>query len=143
MKKVILMVIGVFAFSIITSARELPVKFEQLPAPAQTFITANFSDDPMLLAVREDDLVRPDYEVRLTSGTQLEFDHAGALKKIASRDGVPSELIPDSIRNYVSSLYPNVKYVEYEIGRYTYEVSLSNGWELKFNSRFDVIEIDD
>lgn len=143
MKKIILMAIGVFAFSVITSAREIPVTFEQLPAPAQTFITTNFADDPVLLAVREDDLVRPDYEIRLTSGAQLEFDHSGALKKIASRNGIAADLIPDSIRTYVTSLYPNAKYLEYEIGRYTYEVTLSNGWELKFNSRFNVIEIDD
>lgn len=143
MKKMILTAMSIVMFATYSIGREKPVTFQQLPAAAQKFINENFSNDPVQLCIEEDDLIRPDYEVRLTGGTELEFDHAGALKKMSSRAGVPVELIPDSIRRYVTSLYPDVKYVEYEVGRYSYDVTLSNGWELKFNSRFDVIEIDD
>jgi hypothetical protein len=143
MKKMIMIVLSVVMFSTYSIGRERPVTFDQLPAASKAFVKTNFSGDPVQLCIEEDDLIRPDYEVRLASGTELEFDHSGALKKISSRSGVPAELIPDSIRKYVTSLYQNARYVEYEIGRYTYDVTLSNGWELKFNSRFDVIEIDD
>jgi hypothetical protein len=143
MKNVILIALSIVMSSTYSIGREKPVTFGQLPASSQTFVNENFSNDPVQLCIEEDDFIRPDYEVRLASGTELEFDHSGALKKISSRSGVPAELIPDSIRKYVTALYPNARYVEYEIGRYTYDVTLSNGWELKFNSRFDVIEIDD
>ena len=42
----------------------------------------------------------------------------------------------------VKGYYPDAKILEYEVGRRSYEVKLSNRIELKFNTRFNVIEID-
>ena len=47
------------------------------------------------------------------------------------------------IRDYVRRNYPDAAYVSYEIDRNSYEVTLSNRLELKFNSRFALVEIDD
>ena len=44
---------------------------------------------------------------------------------------------------YVKAYYPDATILQYEVGRKTYEVKLSNRMELKFNSRFNVIEVDD
>ena len=52
-------------------------------------------------------------------------------------------LIPDKIKEYVKKNYKDVTYKEYEVGTRSYEVKLSNGLELKFNSSFVLIEIDD
>ncbi len=143
MKKMMILMLGIFAFSVIMVGREKPVTPDQLPAAAKTYIKTNFAGDKVVLAIVDDDLIRPDYEVRLASGVELQFDNAGALEKVASRKGISADLIPQSIRDYVSALYPNAGYREYEISRRTYEVTLSNGMELKFNSSFQILEIDD
>ena len=56
---------------------------------------------------------------------------------------MPAGLIPVQIREYVRHNYHDVAYVEYEVGRRTYEVKLSNGMELTFNKNFALIGIDD
>lgn len=143
MKRIILLAMSVVAFSVMASCREKPVSFEQLPVAAKTYINTNFSGDRVVLAKLDDDFIRPDYEVRLSSGVELKFSNSGALEKVASHNGISADLIPQSIRDFVSANYPSAGYKEYEIGKRTYEVKLTNGLELKFNSVFRLVEIDD
>ncbi len=143
MKRIVILAIAVFAFSAIVSGREKPVTFDQLPAAAKTYINTNFSGDKVVLAIVDDDLIRPDYEVRLSSGVELKFNNSGALEKVASRERISSALIPKTIREYVAVHYPSAGYRQLEIGRRTYEVTLTNGLELTFNSFFQVVEVDD
>lgn len=143
MKKIVLTAIATLAFATLASCYEKPVTFEQLPAAAQTFIKKNFPTEKMTLATQDDDFIRPDYEVSLSGGTQLEFDYSGALKKVSSRNGIPSAIVPAAIRNYVSTHYPDAGFLEYEVGRRTHEVKLTNRLEFKFNSSYHLIEVDD
>ena len=143
MKKIVLTAIAVLSFATLASCYEKPVTFEQLPSAAKTYITNNFPTEKMTLATKDDDLIRPDYEVTLSGGTQLEFDYSGALKKVSSRNGIPSALVPAAIRNYVSTHYPDAGFLEYEAGRRTYEVKLTNRLEFTFNSSFHLVEVDD
>ena len=97
-----------------------------------------------MTATVDDDFIRPDYEVRLDNGFEIQFENDGSLDKIETRTGdVPEVLIPDKIKEYVKKNYKDVTYKEYEVGTRSYEVKLSNGLELKFNSSFALIEIDD
>ena len=136
--------ISLMAIVCISKADNKPVKFEKLPAAAQKFVKENFADNPVVLVTKDDDIVAPDYEVTLDNATVLQFSNTGALEKIeAYKAGVPQYLIPKKIQEYVSATYPEVFYREYEIERGRYEVKLSNGLELTFNSALTLIEIDD
>ena len=143
MKKILILAIGILSFAALASCKEKTITFDQLPEVAKTFINTNFPGQNVLLATVDDDLFRPDYEVLLANGVEIKFSNAGALEKISSREGIAAELIPLSIRTYVSSHYPSAVYREFEIGRNNYEVKLSNGLEFKFNSNFNLIEVDD
>lgn len=143
MKKIMTLAIATFAISVMASCMEKPVAFDQLPSAAKTYINTNFEGDKVVFASIDDDLIRPDYDVRLASGTELQFSNSGALEKVSSRQGISADLIPQSIRDYVTAHFPSAGYREYEIGRRTYEVTLTNGLELKFNSVFRVVEVDD
>ena len=128
----------------ISKADDRPIKFEKLPAAAQKFVKTNFADNTVVFVTKDDDLLAPDYEVVLDNGTVLQFSSAGSLEKIeAFRTGVPQNLIPEKIKDYVSANYPETTYREYEQDRGKHEVKLSNGLELTFNSGFTLIEIDD
>ena len=144
MKRFIVTIALVVASLTIVYAKDKPVTFSQLPVAAQAFINKNFPDDKVSFASVDDDIIRPDYQVVLASGVMLDFENNGKLEKISTRNGnIPDGIIPAEILNAVNAQYPDAKVLEYEIDRRTYEVKLSNRMELKFNSRFDVIEIDD
>lgn len=134
---------AIVGFSLACSAEERPMTFDQLPAAAKTFISTNFPDEKVSYVLMDDDLIRPDYEVILSNGMKLQFNHDGSLDKIESRTGVPESLIPVQIRDYVNRHYEKEVIVSYDIDRRTYEVKLSNGLELKFSSSFNIIEVDD
>ena len=142
MKKVVFSVIGMAILTLAALADGKPVTYEQLPAPAKSYIEANFNGENITVATKEDDFILPDYNVLLSNGTMLEFSNSGSLKKVASRSGIPAEIVPVTIREYVAAHYPGAGFLEFEIDRKTYEVKLTNRMELKFNSNFNVIEVD-
>lgn len=143
MKRLILLPMAFVLASVITFADDKPIKKDQLPQAAITFLNDNFASHEILYATKDDDIFYPDFNVALTNGVELEFYNNGALKKIESRNGVPADLIPVQIVKFVKSRYPDAIFVEYEVDRKHYEAKLSNGLELKFNTNFNVIEIDD
>lgn len=140
-----MMILAVAAISVAMAyADDRPVAFNQLPQPAQTFMNTYFPGVRMAFATVEDDLIKPDYQVVLTSGVMITFRNDGRLEKIETRKGgIPSGIMPVQITEMIKDRYPGVEIVEYEVGRKTYEVTLSNNVELKFNRDFNVIEIDD
>ena len=143
MKKIFAIAAIALASLQIISADDRPVTFNQLPAAAQAFITTNYAGEKISYATVDDDLILPDYNVMLANGVKIQFEHNGALEKIESRAGIPSDLVPVQIRDYVQLHYPDAIFTGYEIGRKSYEVKLSNRLEIKFNRNFHVIEIDD
>lgn len=143
MKRIIFITLSL-ALSCSVFADDRPVTYAQLPAAAQAFITANFPDDKISYATKDDDIIFPEYSVVLVNGVRMQFCNSGALEKIESRiDGVPENLVPVQILDYVKAHYPESMIVEYETGRRHHEVKLSNRLELKFNRNFTLIGIDD
>ena len=120
-----------------------PVDFGKLPVVAQNFVKTYYPDEKVLFVTKDDDIVLPDYSVRLENGVGIQFSNGGALEKIEAPAGVPDGVVPVQIVEYVKGQYADVLILEYEIDRNTYEVKLSNRLELKFNSSFKLIGIDD
>lgn len=144
MKRILFVLIGLLAIGSISKADDRPVRFEQLPKAAQKFVKVNFPENKVLSASKDDDLMFPEYEVVLDNGTSLDFKNDGSLEKLkSSQAGVPAAIIPLKIREYVSVHYPQVKYLEYEVDKTGYEVKISNGLELRFNTSFHLVDIDD
>lgn len=135
--------ISLAAFAAALSADDRPMAFEKLPVAAKEYIQTNFPGEKTTMVTKDDDLIFADYTVMLSNGIKLEFEHSGALTQISSPNGIPAELVPVSIRNYVQAHYPDAGYLDFEIGKRTYEVKLTNRMELKFNNNFHIIEIDD
>ena len=135
--------ISLAAFAAALSADDRPMAFEKLPVAAKEYIQTNFPGEKTTMVTKDDDLIFADYTVMLSNGVKLEFEHSGALTQISSPNGIPAELVPVSIRNYVQTHYPDAGYLDFEIGKRTYEVKLTNRMELKFNNNFHIIEVDD
>lgn len=120
-----------------------PVTVNSLPVAARQIITKHFSAKKVALAKKESGLVSRSYDVVFTDGSKIEFDKKGAWTEISSRrSAVPSALVPAAIRNYVKGHYNGNNIVKIERDGSKYEVGLSNGLELTFNNKFQLIDVD-
>ena len=125
-------------------ADDKPITFDKMPQAAQNFVKTNYPDVEVALTTVDDDIVNPEYKVALVNGVVIEFKNDGRLESIKTRTGnIPEGIIPVQIIEEVKRHYPESVITEYEVGRYSYEVKLSNRMELKFNSSFKLVEIDD
>lgn len=144
MKKLALFLVCLFALQTVVMAdNDKPIQVNQLPAKAQTFLQTYFKEIKVAFAKVETELFSKKYEVLLTNGEKVEFDSAGDWTEVQCRQNtVPAPIIPEAIRNYVTTHYPDVQIIQIERDRKEYEVKLSNRWEITFDSKMRVIDID-
>jgi hypothetical protein len=120
-----------------------PISKEQLPAMAQQFLHDYFPSAEVTAAHEDGDIVQREYDVMLDDGTHIEFAADGRWLEIESREALPRGIVPPSIVTYIAKHYPSLTIHRIERSRREWEVSLSNGIEIRFNRRFSVISIDD
>lgn len=146
MKKILLaaalLIAGVTASQ--ADNRERPITIDKLPAAAQEFLKSHFSGLTLAYAVEDPKLIGSEYDVTYTDRTEVEFDSKGEWSAVERRyEAVPASIVPAQITDYVSKHFVGQTVRKIERGRYTWEVELSNGLEVKFNRDFQVLEIDD
>ena len=132
------------SFNIVANAgNDKPINVKELPAKAQTLLTKHFKGQKVMLATIESGVVSRSYDVVLRNGTKLEFDKKGNLTEIDCKQGiVPSQLIPQPIKNYLKENYPAQAVKKIEMNKKEYEVELTNRIDLTFNKHFQLIDID-
>ena len=115
-----------------------------LPASARTVIANDFSAGVSVVKIDKTLGRVDDYEVVLTDGTEIKFDRNGNWKdiEVAANKRVPDALVPSAIRSYVSENQHGTRIVGIEKDRGGYEVSLSNGVEIKFNNEGQFLRYD-
>lgn len=132
------------SFNIVANAgNDKPINVNELPAKAQTLLTKHFKGQKVMLATIESGVVSRSYDVVLRNGTKLEFDKKGNLTEIDCKQSiVPSQLIPQPIKNYLKENYRGETVRKIELNKKEYEVELTNGIGLTFNKHFQLIDID-
>lgn len=145
MKKFILMILSVVLFQNFTYAdSERMISIEQLPVAAQKFLKTHFANQPLTYAKVDGYMFDVDYEVRLADGTKIDFDRKGNWTNVERKaTALPEKLVPTKIAEYVAKYYAGTKVVKIERNKRSYEVELSNGLELTFDTRFNLINVDD
>ena len=137
-----MVVCSVVLFSTTACAdKNKPIQVNELPAKAQTVLTTHFSGQKVALTIKENGF--DGYDVVLQNGTKLEFDRKGNLTEVDCKQGtVPAKLIPQAIKSYVQTNYSGQNIKKMEIDKNEHEIELSNGLDITFNKRFQVIDID-
>ena len=108
--------------------------FNELPAPAQQFITTYFAQSDIAWIQWERSGMGKEYEVRLNSGVEIEFYDDGSLETIECKpNAVPDGIVPAAIATYVSTQFPQTFIVKYHIDRREQEVELNNDLDLVFD----------
>ncbi len=145
MKRVFFL-LAILAITVTTASadNDKPITIDQLPATAKQFINSYFSNVKVSYAKMETDLFDKSYEVIFTDGNKVEFNKKGEWTDVDCKfTQIPEGIVPQKIKDYVVTHHKDVKIVEIDRDRRDYEVKLSSGLELKFDKKFNLIEIDD
>ena len=145
MKKIVFLFISLFAFNFVALAgNDKPIQVSEMPKAAQLFIKNHFADLSVAMAKVETDFLDKNYDVVFTNGNKVEFDKKGNWTNVdCEHTQVPVAILPEAIRQYVAKNYPDAKVLKIEVtDRKGYDVELSNGFELEFDKRMNVIDVD-
>ena len=145
MKKILFAIVAIFTLGVsnVLADNDKLITKSELPVQTQQFIDSHFANVKLTYAKLERDFLERSYEVVLADGTKLEFTSKGEWKEVDCRyDEVPAAIIPQAIREYVSSNYPGEKILKVERDRGYYELKLSNRYELTFNKDYNIVDID-
>ena len=144
MKKILfLFVLCVSLMQVACADSEKAIGLTDLPQQAQTFVKQYFADAKVGYYQKERDGLTVTYKVVFLNGDKLEFNKKGEWIDVDCKTlSVPEDIVPQEIRNFVESSYPETKVLHIEKGKRSYEVKLSNGMELKFDLKFNVMDLE-
>ena len=116
-----------------------------LPTEARELIKNHFAEASISYLKVDKNLFRGEgYDVRLTDGTELDFNSKGQWTEIeAEKNAVPASLIPDVIKKYMKQNYNGQRVKKIKHNRRGYELKLSNGLEVEFDNMGNFLRLDD
>lgn len=123
---------------------EKKIDFGDLPSEARSFIENYFPGADILSIVQEKEDGRKEYQVKLSNGTEMEFDEDGAWTNIECYySPLPTGILPANVITKVEELHPEayINGVEKELGGYVVEVTDAGGidWDMRFNAQFEYV----
>ena len=145
MKKIVFLFVSLFVMNLAVLAdNDKPIQISQMPKKAQSFVQKHFADQSVAVAKMETDFLDKTFDVIFTNGDKVEFDSKGKWTNVdCEHSQVPVEILPDEIHKYVTRHYPQAKVVKIELtDRKGYDVELNNGFDLEFDKRLRLREID-
>mgnify|MGYP006317986109 FL=1 len=145
MKKMMFLFVSLFVMNLAVFAdNDKPIQVTEMPKEAQSFVKSHFANQSVAVAKMETDFFDKTYDVIFTNGDKVEFDKKGNWTKVdCEHTQVPQAVIPAAIQQYVSKNYPDAKVVKIEkTDRKGFAVDLSNGFDIEFDTKMRVVEID-
>ena len=145
MKKWTILFVSMLVMSVtVWAGNDKPIQISEMPKAAQQFIQKHFANQTIAVAKVETEFMDKNYDVIFTNGDKVEFNKKGQWTNVdCKHTQVPVEVIPVAIQKYVSQHYSGAKVVKIEVtDRKGYEVDLNNGFDIEFDKKMNVIEID-
>ncbi len=144
MKKIGLALICMLTIHTIAMAgNDKQIAVNKLPQTAIAFIESHFKMNDISYAKVEKEIFDKSYEVIFVDGSKIEFDKKGEWKEIDCQfTSVPIAAVPQQIKEFISKHHQGKKVMEIDRDRKDYEVKLDNGFELKFDLKFNFIGAD-
>lgn len=146
MKKLFISLIAIVGIAVCAQAKDsYSHDAAVLPKAAQTTISQNFNSKVSVVKIDKDFGRISEYEVVLTDGTEITFDRNGNWDNIevAGNKSVPSAFVPRTIRDYVDKNQSGMRIVGIDKERHGYDVELSNGIDMKFDTAGNFQRYDD
>lgn len=147
MKKIIIIAALFIGFALCTTSCSKEAN-AQTQISINNFVATYFPNEEVIATIKDDF----DYDVTLSDYTQIEFDGNAFGKKLEWDEinckhstvytSVPAALVPTEIADHVSQLHSEQRIVKIAKDHRGWEIELSNGIEIEFDSKFRVREID-
>ena len=145
MKKLAFLIVCLFTLNMtVWAGNDKPIQVTEMPKAAQEFIKSHFANQSVAMAKVETEFMDKSYDVIFTNGDKVEFDKKGKWTNVdCKHTQVPVAIIPTAIQQYVAKQYPDAKVLQIELtDRKGYDVDLSNGFDIEFDKKFRVVDID-
>lgn len=113
-----------------------------------TFVKTHFPDTEVIANIKDG----LDCDVTLSDYTQIGFDGNlfGKLewdevdcRHASANTAIPTALVPTEIANYVNRVHGSQSIVKIAKDNRSWDIELSNGIEIEFDRRFNVVDFDD
>lgn len=145
MKKTFLMAIMAVLFGLSScNTRDQLITFAQLPEAGQQLVQANFDVANIAYVKQDREWFDKEYEVRFNDGSELDMEGDGSFKHVDCKfHAVPEALVPEIVRQQVAAQFPQAFIVEWGKDDWGWKAELNNKLDLKFNSSFEFIGLDD
>lgn len=143
MKKIVLSLLGLFVWAASWAAGDKVIRFEELPEAARATVNRYFNAGQVASVKQEYEWLGSVYEVKFFDGTEIDFLGNGEWKEIdCSPRAVPAGLVPAEIARLIGKRFPGRKVVKIDRDRRDWEVELDDDTDLKFDLKFNLIDID-
>jgi hypothetical protein len=133
----------IISLSANANAQDKKITAAQLPATAQNFIKQHFKGATVSTAKLDKEMFDTDYETVLSNGVKINFDAQGNWDEIDCRSGVPAAVVPKPISSFIATNYKGQNVVQIDKKKAGYDIELSSGTELEFDSNGKFLRIDD
>lgn len=143
MKKFIVLSACLLSLNMVGCANDKTISVTEIPNKSQKFLKTHFADSKVAYATKDKELLDVTYDVTFVNGDNVEFDKKGEWKEVdCKKSSVPVAIIPKHIADYVTQNYKGVKILSIDRDKTDYEIELSNKLDLKFDLKFNLVEID-
>lgn len=144
MKKTILTIAATLLVAITFGQTSANIaNYDQLPKNAKTLLSTHFNNDKVVFVEIDRDLASIEYEVKLQSGAEINFNSKGEWIEIDTQTApIPSILVNNAIKNYVDANYKGTNIVKMDRDARQIEIKLNNQTELIFDLKGKFIRID-
>ncbi len=146
LKYSVIVIACLLAFNLTAASKSKEGDISKLPSTAQKMIKKNFSTKDVKNVKTTPGIPGmggKTYEVIFSNGSKIKFDKDGNWTEIdcKSSSGVPSDLVPKEISNYVKKNYKKYKIKKISVDKGKYQINLSNGLKVNFDKNFAVVNI--
>ena len=120
------------------------ITFAQLPEAAQATVKQYFDEGNIAFCTMDREWFGKEYKVQFNDGSEIKFEGDGSLHKVDCKyQAVPEALVPEVVRQQVAAQFPQAMIIEWGKDDRGWKAELNNKLELKFNSKYQMIGIDD
>ena len=125
------------------SSKTVQRDMSQMPEGAQNIVSSNFTSEVASVETETNVIGATEYEVRLADGTEIQFvNEEWDEVTVPAGQSVPDYFVIEPIRTFVNQNQPGVVIVSIDRKDNGFEVELSNGIDIKFDTAGNFIKYD-